>query len=107
NGFSQLGDKLLYCDLPIYQPFWAAVERLDVPFYLHPRNPMPNSVPAYEGHPWLNGPTWGFHAETSVHALRLIGSGLFDQHPKLKSCSDISARGCRSICGGSTIAMSG
>lgn len=84
NGFSQLGDKILYYDLPIYRPFWAAVERLDVPFYLHPRNPMPNSVPAYEGHPWLNGPTWGFHAETAVHALRLIGSGLYDEHPRLK-----------------------
>jgi gamma-resorcylate decarboxylase len=84
NGFSQLGDKILYCDLPMYRPFWAAVERLDVPFYLHPRNPLPNAVPAYEGHPWLNGPTWGFHAETSVHALRLIGSGLFDSHPRLK-----------------------
>jgi 2,3-dihydroxybenzoate decarboxylase len=84
NGFSQLGDKILYCDLPIYRPFWAAVERLDVPFYLHPRNPMPNAVPAYEGHQWLLGPSWGFHAETAVHALRLIGSGLFDAHPRLK-----------------------
>jgi predicted TIM-barrel fold metal-dependent hydrolase len=30
------------------------------------------------------GPTWGFAAETAVHALRLIGSGLFDRHPKLQ-----------------------
>jgi gamma-resorcylate decarboxylase len=84
NGFSELGDKILYYDLPIYRPFWAVVERLDFPFYLHPRNPLPNAVPAYEGHPWLLGPSWGFHAETSVHALRLIGSGLFDEHPGLK-----------------------
>ncbi len=43
NGFSQLGDgdTMLYYDLPQYRPFWAAVERLDVPFYLHPRNPLP------------------------------------------------------------------
>jgi 2,3-dihydroxybenzoate decarboxylase len=27
---------------------------------------------------------WGFAADTSVHALRLCGSGLFDQFPKLK-----------------------
>jgi 2,3-dihydroxybenzoate decarboxylase len=27
---------------------------------------------------------WGFTAETSVHALRLMGSGLFDEYPKLK-----------------------
>jgi gamma-resorcylate decarboxylase len=47
NGFSQMGapDKIAYYDLPIYRPFWAAVERLDVPFYLHPRNPLPNGTP--------------------------------------------------------------
>ena len=85
NGFSQVGarDKIAYYDLPIYRPFWAVVERLDVPFYLHPRNPLPNSTPAYEGHQWLLGPTWAFHAETAVHALRLIASGLFDTHPRL------------------------
>jgi 2,3-dihydroxybenzoate decarboxylase len=85
NGFSQVGapEKIVYYDLPSYRPFWAVVERLDVPFYLHPRNPLPNSTPAYEGHQWLLGPTWAFHAETAVHALRLIGSGLFDAHPRL------------------------
>jgi predicted TIM-barrel fold metal-dependent hydrolase len=83
NGFSQVGDKIAYYDLPIYRPFWAAVERLGVPFYLHPRNPMPGAVPAYEGHQWLIGPTWAFHAETAVHALRLMGSGVFDEHPHL------------------------
>ena len=30
------------------------------------------------------GPTWAFGQETAVHALRLMGSGLFDAHPKLK-----------------------
>jgi 2,3-dihydroxybenzoate decarboxylase len=85
NGFSQVGvaDSAVYYDLPQYRPFWAAVERLDVPFYLHPRNPLPSQVPNYEGHSWLMGPTWGFGAETAVHALRLIGSGLFDAHPRL------------------------
>ena len=38
----------------------------------------------YEGHNWLLGPNWAFAAETAVHALRLIGSGLFDECPKLK-----------------------
>jgi 2,3-dihydroxybenzoate decarboxylase len=85
NGFSQVGvpDRIVYYDLPAYRPFWAVVESLDVPFYLHPRNPLPGAVPAYGGHAWLNGPTWGFAAETAVHALRLIGSGLFDAHPRL------------------------
>jgi gamma-resorcylate decarboxylase len=86
NGFSQIDhDKaLLYYDLPQYWPFWAKVEQLDVPFYLHPRNPLPEDSRIYDGHPWLLGPTWAFGQETAVHALRLIGSGLFDAHPTLK-----------------------
>ena len=85
NGFSQGrdGTALLYYDLPQYWPFWQAVERLDVPFYLHPRNPLPADSRIYEGHAWLLGPTWAFAQETAVHALRLIGSGLFDAHPNL------------------------
>jgi gamma-resorcylate decarboxylase len=86
NGFSQAGEpnSALYYDLPQYRPFWRTVEELDVPFYLHPRNPLPGAIPGYEGHNWLLGPNWAFHAETAVHALRLIGCGLFDEHPKLQ-----------------------
>jgi gamma-resorcylate decarboxylase len=86
NGFSQVGDPdtVVYYDLPQYRPFWRTVETLDVPFYLHPRNPLPSWAKSYDGHPWLMGPTWGFAAETAVHALRLIGSGLFDEHPRLQ-----------------------
>ena len=86
NGFSQVGspDTAVYYDLPQYRTFWRVVERLDVPFYLHPRNPLPGSVRSYEGHDWLLGPNWAFHAETAVHALRLIGSGLFDELPRLQ-----------------------
>ena len=86
NGFSQVGtpDTALYLDLPQYRPFWRAVEALDLPFYLHPRNPLPGAMPIYQGHAWLLGPTWAFAAETAVHALRLIGSGLFDECPRLQ-----------------------
>jgi len=89
NGFSQDeqhggGQDPQYYDLPQYRPFWAEVERLDVPFYLHPRNPLPQDARIYDGHPWLLGPTWGFAQETAVHALRLMASGLFDEHPGLK-----------------------
>ena len=86
NGFSQVGDEqtALYYDLPQYRPFWGEVQSLDVPFYLHPRNPLPGHARIYDGHPWLLGPTWAFGQETAVHALRLMGSGLFDQYPALK-----------------------
>jgi 2,3-dihydroxybenzoate decarboxylase len=86
NGFSQVGepDNVVYYDLPQYRPFWRALEALDVPFYLHPRNPLPAHARIYAGHSWLLGPTWAFGQETAVHALRLMGSGLFDEHPTLK-----------------------
>jgi predicted TIM-barrel fold metal-dependent hydrolase len=86
NGFSQRGtpENVLYYDLPEYRPFWKTVEALDAPFYLHPRNPLPGWSKFYEGHSWMLGPNWAFAAETAVHALRLIGSGLFDDCPNLK-----------------------
>ena len=85
NGFSQVADNPsgIYYDVKAYWPFWAEVERLDVPFYLHPRNPLPKDAAIYEGHRWLLGPSWAFGQETAVHALRLMGSGLFDAYPKL------------------------
>ncbi|MDE0717538.1 MAG: amidohydrolase family protein, partial [Rhodospirillaceae bacterium] len=86
NGFSQIesSDALLYYDLPQYRPFWAVCAGLGVPFYLHPRNPLPRDARIYDGHPWLMGPGWAFGQETAVHALRLMGSGLFDDHPELQ-----------------------
>jgi len=85
NGFSEIDDSgtIVHYDLPQYRPFWATVERLDVPFYLHPRNPVKRDARIYDGHPWLLGPIWAFGQETAVHALRLMGSGLFDAHPRL------------------------
>jgi gamma-resorcylate decarboxylase len=85
NGFSQAEDPTvpLYYDLPRYLPFWAEVEKLGVPFYLHPRRALPQDSRIYEGHRWMTGAAWGFGHETAVHALRLMASGLFDKHPGL------------------------
>jgi predicted TIM-barrel fold metal-dependent hydrolase len=46
--------------------------------------PWPRASKSYEGRPWMVGSPWGFAAETSIHALRLMGSGLFDDYPKLR-----------------------
>ena len=86
NGFSQVGDleTTVYYDVKPFWPFWQVVEQLDVPFYLHPRNPLARDARIYEGHPWLMGPVWAFGQETAVHALRLMGSGLFDAYPNIQ-----------------------
>ena len=86
NGFTQRDDAAaaLYYDLPEYRAFWASVAELDVPFYLHPRTPFGARAQNYDGHPWLLAAAWGFGAETSLHALRLMGSGLFDEFPGLQ-----------------------
>ncbi|SED71469.1 gamma-resorcylate decarboxylase [Rhizobiales bacterium GAS191] len=86
NGFSEAGssDTVIYYDLARYLPFWATVEELGVPFYLHPRDPVPSRSQMYEGHPWFVGSAWAFGVETAIHALRLMGSGLFDRHPRLQ-----------------------
>lgn len=86
NGFSQIdqAESAVYLDDKRYWDFWGLVEKLDVPFYLHPRNPIKSMAQIYEGHSWLLGPTWAFGQETAVHSLRLMGSGLFDKYPGLK-----------------------
>jgi 2,3-dihydroxybenzoate decarboxylase len=88
NGFQQVGnaENVKYYDLPEYRSFWATVSELDVPFYLHPRMQIPSRAQNYEGHPWLMSSPWGFAVETSIHSLRLCGSGLFDDYPNLRIC---------------------
>jgi 2,3-dihydroxybenzoate decarboxylase len=88
NGFQQAGtpDNCKYYDMPEYRSFWATVSELDVPFYLHPRMQVPSQAKNYDGHPWLMSAPWGFAVETSIHSLRLCGSGLFDEYPNLRIC---------------------
>ena len=88
NGFQQVGDpdNTKYYDLPEYRSFWATVSELDVPFYLHPRMQIQSQAKNYEGHPWLMSAPWGFAVETSIHSLRLCGSGIFDEYPNLRVC---------------------
>lgn len=84
NGFSDTaGGKALYYDAPEYQPFWEKLAELDVPFYLHPRNPHVANRGVYLGREELLGPVWAFAVETGTHALRLVTSGLFDRVPGL------------------------
>jgi len=86
NGFSQVGNEesVVYLDDARYQGFWTEFAKLNRPFYLHPRDPISSRSRIYDGHPWLFGSAWAFGVETATHALRLMGSGLFDRHPDLQ-----------------------
>jgi gamma-resorcylate decarboxylase len=70
-------------EAPIWD-FWARVDALGVPVYLHPRPPLMSQRRAYEGYEVLADSPWGFGDETSLHTLRLILSGLFDRFPRLQ-----------------------
>jgi gamma-resorcylate decarboxylase len=85
NGYSSVGDleTAAYYDEEQYLPFWERVAALGVPFYLHPRNPLPNERRYYRGREALLGPTWAFTVETASHCLRMMVSGLFDRFPEL------------------------
>ena len=73
-----------YLDAPKFRPIFEMAQKLDVPVYLHPRSPSPDIIQPYLTYPVLVSQVFGFGAETSLHAMRLICSGLFDEYPKLK-----------------------
>ncbi|WP_028219630.1 amidohydrolase family protein [Paraburkholderia oxyphila] len=72
-----------YYDDPAYDAFWATLQELDVPFYLHPADACVNPR-VLDGHPELTGATWGWGVETASHALRLLFGGVFDRFPNVK-----------------------
>jgi len=72
-----------YLSEPKYWPILEAVAALNVPLYIHPRAPGPAMAAAYRAD-HLEHAIWGYQAETGLHALRLIVSGVFDRIPNLK-----------------------
>jgi predicted TIM-barrel fold metal-dependent hydrolase len=72
--------------------FWsifARAEKLDLPIYLHPSQPHPDVIKTYyqdyvKDFPMLPRATWGYTVETATLAIRLVLSGVFEKHPKLK-----------------------
>ena len=72
-----------YLDLPKYWPILEAAEALDMPIYLHPREPGPAMVAPFLDY-GLYFATWGFSAEAGLHAMRLIMSGTPDRFPRLR-----------------------
>jgi predicted TIM-barrel fold metal-dependent hydrolase len=72
-----------YLDDEKFWPIFEAAEALGAPIYIHPRNPPEAMRPALTSTVSLTGALCGFQLETSLHAMRLIVSGVFDRFPKL------------------------
>ncbi|MCL4466575.1 MAG: amidohydrolase family protein [Chloroflexi bacterium] len=73
-----------YLDERKYWPILQKAAELGVPIYIHPRMPSPAMVQPYTAYPNMAGALLGFGAEVSLHALRLMYSGVFDEYPGLK-----------------------
>jgi predicted TIM-barrel fold metal-dependent hydrolase len=84
NGFLVNSHTLnRYLDEPEFYPILDAAEALDAPLYIHPRAPS-DGMAAPFGDYRIEGAIWGYGAETGVHALRLMMSGVLDRFPRLK-----------------------
>ncbi|MFC1862696.1 amidohydrolase family protein [Thermodesulfobacteriota bacterium] len=73
-----------FLDDPKYWVIFEMAEKLDVPIYIHPKMPPADMIKPYLAYPGLAAALSGFAAEASLHAIRLICSGVFDKHPDLK-----------------------
>ena len=78
-----------FIDHKKYWPIFARAEKLDVPIYLHPSAPDDRVAKVYyddytKDFPLVARPAWGYTVETATQAIRLVLSGVFDAHPKLK-----------------------
>ena len=74
---------LQYLDNKKFWPIFEVAEGLDIPVYIHARLPSNQMVKAFLGYPGLALAFWGYGAETSLHAIRLICSGVFEKYPTL------------------------
>jgi gamma-resorcylate decarboxylase len=88
NGFSNLStedlDHIQYLDEPACEPFWAMLNKLRVPLYIHPRSPPPGQQRLFHGYPTIAQAALAFGTETAGHALRIMCSGLLDRYPNVK-----------------------
>lgn len=79
----------VFLDDKRFWPIYARAERLDVPIYLHPSLPQADVRRLYyddyvKDFPIVARAAWGYTVETATLAIRLVLSGVFERHPKLK-----------------------
>ncbi|KAF2757413.1 amidohydrolase 2 [Pseudovirgaria hyperparasitica] len=79
------GDDMIFYDGPEWDEFWGTVASLEVPFYLHPRNPTGSiHEKLWAKRSWLIGPPLSFAQGVSLHVLGMVTNGVFDRHPTLQ-----------------------
>lgn len=71
-----------YLDDRKFWPIFETVQAMDVPIYIHPRDPSPQMAKPFDVFGFKVG--WSWAAEVGTHIIRLIGNGVFDQFPRLR-----------------------
>jgi 5-carboxyvanillate decarboxylase len=71
-----------YLDEKKFWPIFETLQALDVPLYIHPRDPSPQKIKPFEVFGFKVG--WSWAAEVGTHIIRLIGNGVFDRFPRLQ-----------------------
>jgi 5-carboxyvanillate decarboxylase len=72
-----------YLDDEKFWPIFEAAQDLGAPIYIHPRSPSAQMAQPYKRFGLETG-IYGFQAETGLHGIRLICSGVFDKFPRLQ-----------------------
>ena len=72
-----------------FWPIYARAEMLDVPIYMHPAVPQQAVIDAYykdyaQDFPVMLRAGWGYTVEAATQGVRMILSGVFEEHPGLK-----------------------
>ena len=71
-----------YLDDRKFWPIFEAAQALDVPIYIHPRDPSPQMFEPFDMLGFRIG--WSWAVEVGTHVVRLIWAGLFDAFPRLR-----------------------
>ena len=79
----------VFLDGKQFWPIYERAEALDVPIYFHPGLPDARVMEAYyndyaKDFPMVVRAAWGYTVETATTAIRMVLSGVFEKHPKLK-----------------------
>ena len=72
-----------YLDDPKFWPIFEAAVAHRAPIYLHPTVPSDAMIGPFSQYGMM-GALWGFGADASLHVVRMIMGGVFDQFPKLQ-----------------------